>query len=386
MGIPFRRSGASLTGWIVFLGLESPDAAPFYPVAKLGDFGLAFATRRSDEDNPGYRAGHGTPGYLAPEQRPQGHSLWGQVNEIPLSSYTNIWGIGAVMCEMITLHRHSRCGPAGQDGMPQIITSKFPEYSHALRSLVESCMHSDPKKRPLIHQLESHIDEQRRRIVHRRGENQTVPSEEERLYYRGNEIETMSHGRWQLSGAKPRKHRKSKFVDPDLGPIQYPSFGSEAGIQTENWDVSDDDDDDDDDDGQGEDLEVKAYGPDDSQSDPEGDEPDVLMVDQPSQSTDERVINIYSTGISEERRTNEGNNEDEKMNEESEDYDDDKSIEKNNEKVSERNRKRKREESEESEDANERKGIRKKVKESEKANEGRRRRGIKGTGPGMWEI
>ena len=51
----------------VFLGYENADKGfPFYPVAKLGDFGLATVTNRDDPKNPAEYRGCGTPGYKAP--------------------------------------------------------------------------------------------------------------------------------------------------------------------------------------------------------------------------------------------------------------------------------------------------------------------------------
>ena len=51
----------------VFLGYENADKGfPFYPVAKLGDFGLATMTNRDDPKNPAEYRGWGTPGYIAP--------------------------------------------------------------------------------------------------------------------------------------------------------------------------------------------------------------------------------------------------------------------------------------------------------------------------------
>ena len=51
----------------VFLGYENADRGfPFYPVAKLGDFGLATMTNRDDPKNPAEYRGWGTRGYKAP--------------------------------------------------------------------------------------------------------------------------------------------------------------------------------------------------------------------------------------------------------------------------------------------------------------------------------
>lgn len=51
----------------VFLGKENPrKGLPFYPIAKLGDFGLAVTTNHNDGSNPHDYLGAGTSGYLAP--------------------------------------------------------------------------------------------------------------------------------------------------------------------------------------------------------------------------------------------------------------------------------------------------------------------------------
>ena len=51
----------------VFLGYEDASKSfPFYPVAKLGDFGLAVMTNRDDPKNPATYKHWGTKGYKAP--------------------------------------------------------------------------------------------------------------------------------------------------------------------------------------------------------------------------------------------------------------------------------------------------------------------------------
>ena len=51
---------------IVFLGKEDPDNMPYFPVPKLGDFGLAVTTYKGDHLNPRYYRDAGTPRYYAP--------------------------------------------------------------------------------------------------------------------------------------------------------------------------------------------------------------------------------------------------------------------------------------------------------------------------------
>ena len=51
----------------VFLGAENAmKGFPFYPVAKLGDFGFGVMTNHEDATNPSRLRGAGTDGYFAP--------------------------------------------------------------------------------------------------------------------------------------------------------------------------------------------------------------------------------------------------------------------------------------------------------------------------------
>ena len=59
--------GVSTQPVSVFLGEENPEKGfPFYPVAKLGDYGLAVTTNGEDLSNPRNYRGPGTRGYKAP--------------------------------------------------------------------------------------------------------------------------------------------------------------------------------------------------------------------------------------------------------------------------------------------------------------------------------
>ena len=51
----------------VFLGQENAEKGfPFYPVTKVGDFGLAVMTSDRDTNNPNAYRGAGSEGYMAP--------------------------------------------------------------------------------------------------------------------------------------------------------------------------------------------------------------------------------------------------------------------------------------------------------------------------------
>ena len=63
----------------VFLGYENANKGfPFYPVAKLGDFGMAVMTNRDDPKNPARYKRWGTEGYRAPVsvQDPAELNVW----------------------------------------------------------------------------------------------------------------------------------------------------------------------------------------------------------------------------------------------------------------------------------------------------------------------
>lgn len=229
---------ASLTGGIVFLGLENPRGIPFYPVAKLGDFGLAVQTSIDDPNNPRKLVNAGTPHYMAPEQisRADKPSLPQGTTE-NLASYTNIWALGATMYELLTLHRVRSAlyvddtDPyGGIEGLPEITTGKDPEYTGALRSLIRQCLRPNPDDRPRIGEMEEQIGKYRQRMAHYyypiRGEDKTIPAEEERLYYHGKEIETMKPGRYRPSPGRNLQVPESGFLDPSQTAIRFPQFGT----------------------------------------------------------------------------------------------------------------------------------------------------------------
>ena len=247
-------------GRVVFLGIEDLNGFPFYPTAKLGDYGLAVKTNLSDQNNPWRLTGAGTRRYLAPEQKARRQRPIAHQRDDRLSSHTNIWGIGAVMYELLTLHSVQRAlfphevDPAGtREGLGPITTLKVPEYSTDLRSLIRKCLRPNPHDRPRIGDLEDqtaifrkHFNDYYEGIR----EQPTTPHEDERLYYRGKEIEWMSTGNWLPTyiGHNSDDQHESGFPDPDLSPMEYPKFSrkwSDGGPMQEvvlepGWDVGPD--------------------------------------------------------------------------------------------------------------------------------------------------
>ena len=213
---------------IVFLGVESNDDFPFYPTPKLGDYGLAVKTNSFDRDNPHRLVGTGTHGYLAPEQKPRRDDPWYlRGNQGKLSAHTNIWAMGVVMYELLTLHRVNTAlfvtevdPDGGVEGLKEIHTSKNPEYSDLLRTLIMECLRPNPKERPTVEEVQIRIDIARRHMADvgftRRGNDKTIPHPDERLYYRGKEIEPMQPGDWVPSkgGRENPYRRESGFPNP----------------------------------------------------------------------------------------------------------------------------------------------------------------------------
>lgn len=207
----------------------------------MGDFGLAVKTTFEDNRNPLELRGAGTRGYMAPEQRQPARAERGgrPRRDYPLLYWTNVWAVGATMYRMLTLHpvaavlfRHNDDDQA-TEGLPPIITNKMPEYSRELRSLIRECLRPDPLKRPTIIQMERRIEHYRELANSKnyleRGEDQTQPSAEERLYYRSNEIETMEPGYWTPSQPKTVASPETGFVDPSLSALRFPWFTGGEG-------------------------------------------------------------------------------------------------------------------------------------------------------------
>ena len=230
---------------------DNQSGIPFYPVAKLGDWGLARQTHANDPNNPAVLLKAGTPGYKAPVSAHITHG-WTTVTELyqeqkdppppifetnraPILAHTNVWAIGATMFELLTLHKvHGfLLKPQGnivdEEGIHPIQTNRNPQYSSQLSKLIQDCLKPLPKDRPSVLELRAKISAHRDAIINLVRERQAAesaqPLEGERLYYVGNEIKWAKTGDWQPH-EQDRDQNKSEsgFLDPDLSPIQYPAF------------------------------------------------------------------------------------------------------------------------------------------------------------------
>lgn len=176
---------------------------------------------------------------MAPEQRDTRDKVWylsGPSGR--LSSYTNIWAIGATMYELLTLHRFRKALHSGGE----IRTDRTPEYTDTLRHLVRSCLRPNPQDRPDIPQLLEIIRHSRSQFKlegsRLRGEDQSVPHETERLYYSGKEIETMEPGRWQPTNPDLMEKDESGFRDPRYSTLKFPNWGGVRKTHDEDKDES----------------------------------------------------------------------------------------------------------------------------------------------------
>lgn len=78
-----------------------------------------------------------------------------------MTSASDIWAVGAVFYELLTLRPFARdCAATDVDGLLQIfydrvtsIPSKFPEYSEEITQLIRSMLHMDPRHRPSAEEL-----------------------------------------------------------------------------------------------------------------------------------------------------------------------------------------------------------------------------------------
>ena len=272
----------------VFLGLEDRDSGfPAYPVAKTGDWGLATKIKSDDLRNPIGLRGAGTEAYYAPVSIVQinfGESLISSKEQrIPnsrdgleaakmhldrtallpkLSAHTNIWGIGAIMFELLTheaVAYYLNDEEWTVDGvLTDIPNAHNPKYSSALTGLIKLCLMPEPCDRPSIDELELKIGARCQSIIDEYAANPSL-HEQDRLYYKGSEITQMPPRNWNCwkpvmedvprpSAAPDSWEPKNPFTTI----IKYPPFpkseldssdGEGGKVQDDNEDENDDEDD-----------------------------------------------------------------------------------------------------------------------------------------------
>ena len=134
------------------------------------------------------------------------------------------------MFELMALHRvrsfllKPRGNLIDEEGIKPIETDRKPPYSSQLSKLIQDCLKPIPLDRPTVMELRTKISAHRDIIVGMAREK-AKPSEDERLYYVGNEIKWAKTGDWQPH-ERDKDSNKSEdgFADPDFSPIRYPVF------------------------------------------------------------------------------------------------------------------------------------------------------------------
>lgn len=142
--------------------LDSPSSKtefPFYPTARIVDFGLAIMTNEDDPNNPiAYNDRQGAEYWRAPEQhRYVDSKTLRAIDADKLGEKTNVWGIGAIMIRLMNLdvdlygpsfHYREPAQPELKDQM-----KRFSE----LDDIVEWCARFAPKDRPSLRELKEMI-------------------------------------------------------------------------------------------------------------------------------------------------------------------------------------------------------------------------------------
>ena len=102
-------------------------------------------------------------------------------------------------------------------------------YSYQLIELIADCMSAEPADRIEVKELHSQIKRHRNLIARDYGSREA--KDNDRLYYKGNEINDMSPGEFIPLADKverPDLSEQLDFVDPSLSPIRFPDLGPAA--------------------------------------------------------------------------------------------------------------------------------------------------------------
>ncbi len=148
-------------------------------------------------------------------------------------SPTNVFAIGATMFELVTLERadhwFDETRGLGALGSQVMRMANNLGYSHQLIELIMDCMNAEPTDRIDVKKLHSQIKRHRDLIAKDYGSRE--PKNNDRLYYRGNEINEMSPGKSIPLVEKIERRDISEpldFMDPSLSPVRFPDLGPAA--------------------------------------------------------------------------------------------------------------------------------------------------------------
>ena len=146
------------------------------------------------------------------------------------------------MFELLTLHpvHHYLLPGTGDEGVPEIHTTRKPDFSPNIRQLVRECLRPLPNRRPTIPLLLGMINKCREGVRNYfepiRGPDKSIPHHYERVFYRGNEIGTMSTGEWEPSraaAAMDPSEPETGFPDPSDGSLHFPKWPTFHPTQSE---------------------------------------------------------------------------------------------------------------------------------------------------------
>jgi len=174
-------------------------------------------------------------------------------NSHKMLAHTNVWEIGATMFELLTLERvnyyYKELGNYGKLDAAALI-KRYPYQ--VLMTTILRCLEPEPVDRITIEGLQIIIRQEQESFVDpfavQPKENSTNPDENDRLYYRGNEIENMPPGDWIANHSTPEDTKDSDDVyrDPSLSPLRYPVFEDESDGSDDNGESDGLDDEDED--------------------------------------------------------------------------------------------------------------------------------------------
>lgn len=153
-----------------------------------------------------------------------------------LSAKTNVWGIGAVMFELLTheaVHYYrSNKEWAINEVFQDIPNARTPKYSGALTELIRLCLMPDSWDRPSHEELALKIGAKCQSITDAYAANPSL-QQKDRLYYKGSEIKQMPPGDWYywvpVVGDVPHPSDPpdlEEIINPFTATIDYPEFPS----------------------------------------------------------------------------------------------------------------------------------------------------------------
>lgn len=185
-----------------------------------------------------------------------------------LSAHTNIWGIGAIMFELLTneavvLYLSDEEWTLNE-AFQQIPNVRNPRYSSALTELIRLCLMPEPWDRPSIEELELKIGVRCQSVTDELAANPSL-HQQDRLYYKGSEINQMPPGDWNywnpvreyvLTPSEDPFHTRGP-KNPFTDSIVYPHFPTSEMDDHEEEGGESQDGDDDDEDGRDEDGDEK---------------------------------------------------------------------------------------------------------------------------------